>query len=195
MVQKVIFTGLAFLVLASTPVLAQSKKKTKSKSFSEYVNDAKTSLERVGHQLGDAIGFDDRLKGENSDEIKVNGKFYMPLYTVSLYQGSDVEAFKDSCRHIFMNKYPQAKISSVTLPQEGWISESVKDNNNIIGYLQTLYCYIIAKDGNDGYINARFAFKRYKDVGKDFGTVEGSWPKWERTDVLTNSTYNELLTK
>ena len=102
------------------------------------------------------------------------------------------EKFKKTSEKLFAKKYPHTNIVSVTIPQEGWVSESVKDGSKVIGYLQYMYCYVLAKDGDDGYINARFSFQRYKDVGKEYGIVNGRWPKWDRTDVIPLPVYNEL---
>lgn len=199
MTKRRIFICLTAFVFAVVPTFAQKKqsqkKQTLSEKFSKYVDGAKKSLERVGHQIDEAVGVAPQPLSKKLAEIKIDGNWYMPLYKVNLYHGQELEMFKDTCLQQFTRKYPHVHILSTAIPQEGWISESVKDKNKIIGYLQTLYCYITAKDGNDGYINACFAFKRYKDVGKEYGVVEGAWPKWERTDVLTNEIYDELLTR
>ena len=63
------------------------------------------------------------------------------------------------------------------------------------GYVQTLYCYVLAKDGDDGYVNARFVFQRQKEVGQQYEHVDGRWPLWERTDVIPMATYEQLKAK
>lgn len=199
MIKKIILIVIIVSTWIITPVMGQSQTEDNPKTFSEkvskYIRGAKKSLERVGQQIGEAIGLESSSLGEHSGGVKIEGKWYMPLYTTNLLHGNEFETYRDTCANQFIKKFPLVAIQSVVIPQEGWLSESVKDNNKIIGYLQTLYCYIIGKDGNDGYINARFAFKRYKDAGKEYGTVDGAWPKWERTDILTNDVYDKLLTK
>ena len=59
-------------------------------------------------------------------------------------------------------------------------------------YVKMLYCYIVAKDGEDGYINARFSFRMTKKVGKSWQNDDANWPLWERTDVLVPSVYEKL---
>ena len=58
-----------------------------------------------------------------------------------------------------------------------------------------MYCYAIAQDGEEGYINAKFTFQRYREVGGEYQPLQEKWPKWERTDVLSDKVYNKLLTK
>ena len=62
------------------------------------------------------------------------------------------------------------------------------------GYSQTLFCYIIGRDGNEGFINAKFVFERQKKVG-DTVQTKVKWPLWIRTDVLTNEVYQKLITR
>lgn len=158
------------------------------------LSDTKSSMENAGHQFGDAIGFEDRVNPEE-DYIRVSGNNYMPLYSSNLYKGSDGNSFRTECRRQFSNRYRTAVVQSVAIPQTGWLSEPVKKDNKITGYIQTLQCYVIARDGSDGYINAKFSFQRYKDVGENFQKLSDKWPKWEKTDVMTSKIYNKLLNK
>jgi len=122
--------------------------------------------------------------------------------TYSKYYDTSSDAYKEMVEWTTGGGVKKAEIDyytpgvfnvlSVTIPQEGWVSKAVKDGGKVIGYLQYMYCYVLAQDGDDGYINARFSFQRYKDVGKDYGSVNGRWPRWDRTDVLTRSVYDEL---
>ena len=50
----------------------------------------------------------------------------------------------------------------------------------------------LAKDGNDGYVNARFKFQRQKEVGRQYEHVANCWPLWERTDVIPMAAYEKL---
>ena len=157
---------------------------------STLVKKAKSSMQRAGKRLEKVIGINE--KGREGDEVKIGGTYYMPIYGLNIYNGKEADKFRKTCEKAFTKKYPSATILSTTIPQEGWVSETVKDGSKVVGYLQYLYCYVLAKDGDDGYINARFSFQRYKDVGKDYGSVNGKWPHWDRTDVLTRSVYEEL---
>ena len=85
----------------------------------------------------------------------------MPIYSLNIYEGKDAEKFKKTSEKLFAKKYPHTNIVSVTIPQEGWVSESVKDGSKVIGYLQYMYCYVLAKDGDDGYIKCPdFSFSK-----------------------------------
>ena len=53
-------------------------------------------------------------------------------------------------------------------------------------------CYVLAKDGDDGYINARFSFTRVKQPGSSYKHAAGGWPKWERTDVIPMEDYVQM---
>ena len=75
--------------------------------------------------------------------IKVSGLYYMPLYTVNLYQGKEAAEFRETVRKKFMEKYPQTKLQTVVIPQTDWLHEPVEKGDVIIGYLQTMYCYAI----------------------------------------------------
>lgn len=187
---------MVFLLLgAATNVSAQSQDKKKEpfeKKVSKFWKKTKKELEQAGHELGDAIGFDDRLSGK-SDLLKVNGSFYMPLYSKDLYKGEDALTFRKTSTQLFRKKYPKVSIQSVTIPQKEWVLETVEKGGELVGYQRTLHCFIIARDGEEGYVNAKFTYRQYKNVGQEFQNVKGWWPKWERTDFMTNSVYEQLL--
>ena len=187
---------MVFLLLgAATNVSAQSQDKKKEpfeKKVSKYWKKTKKELEQAGHELGDAIGFDDRLSGK-SDLLKVNGSFYMPLYSKDLYKGEDALTFRKTSTQLFRKKYPKVNIQSVSIPQKEWVLEAVEKDGELVGYQRTLHCFIIARDGDEGYVNAKFTYRQYKNVGQEFQNVKDWWPKWERTDFMTNSVYEQLL--
>ena len=187
---------MVFLLLgAATNVSAQSQDKKKEpfeKKVSKFWKKTKKELEQAGHELGDAIGFDDRLSGK-SDLLKVNGSFYMPLYSKDLYKGEDALTFRKTSTQLFRKKYPKVSIQSVAIPQKEWVLETVEKDGELVGYQRTLHCFIIARDGEEGYINAKFTYRQYKNVGQEFQNVKDWWPKWERTDFMTNSVYEQLL--
>lgn len=128
-------------------------------------------------------------------EYRVNGTFYMPLYDTNLYKGSDGSGLMELCRTLFNKRYPQALVQSCVLPQTEWVREEVKKEDKTIGYVGSMYCYIIARDGVDGYINARFLFQTYREVGQKAAAVSGKWPLWERTDVIPAKDYGKLKDK
>ena len=187
---------MVFLLLgAATNVSAQSQDKKKEpfeKKVSKFWKKTKKELEQAGHELGDAIGFDDRLSGK-SDLLKVNGSFYMPLYSKDLYKGEDALTFRKTSTQLFRKKYPKVNIQSVSIPQKEWVLEAVEKDGELVGYQRTLHCFIIARDGDEGYVNAKFTYQQYKNVGQEFQNVKDWWPKWERTDFMTNSVYEQLL--
>ena len=183
---------MVFLLLgAATNVSAQSQDKKKEpfeKKVSKFWKKTKKELEQAGHELGDAIGFDDRLSGK-SDLLKVNGSFYMPLYSKDLYKGEDALTFRKTSTQLFRKKYPKVNIQSVSIPQKEWVLEAVEKDGELVGYQRTLHCFIIARDGDEGYVNAKFTYRQYKNVGQEFQNVKDWCPKWERTDFMNNSVY------
>ena len=192
--KKTLTCAILAMLFSASQAWAQSNKGNQDESLAEKVSSimkkAKSSMQRAGKRLEKVIGLNE--KGREGDEVKIDGTYYMPIYSLNIYEGKDAEKFKKTSEKLFAKKYPHTNIVSVTIPQEGWVSESVKDGSKVIGYLQYMYCYVLAKDGDDGYINARFSFQRYKDVGKEYGIVNGRWPKWDRTDVIPLPVYNEL---
>lgn len=193
-----IMTIMAVALLATgMPANAQTENTQQTETFGErFTRLAKKTvkeMEKAGHSLGDAIGFDDRVNPEeDADSVKIGGTYYMPLYTVNLYKGTDARVYTDQCRSMFQMKYPEAKIQTVVLPQKEWVATTVKRGNKVVQYLQTMYCYVLAKDGEDGYINARFSFTRVKQPGSSYKHAVGGWPKWERTDVIPMEDYVQM---
>ena len=187
---------LAFLLLGATLNMSaqqpNKKKKTFEEKVSKFVKQTKKELEQAGHELGDAIGFDDRLYSK-ADLLRVNGSYYMPLYSKDLYKGEDALTYRKACTQQFRKKYSKVSIQSVTIPQKEWVLETVEKGGELVGYQRTLHCFIIARDGDEGYVNAKFTYRQYKNVGQEFQNVKGWWPKWERIDFMTNSVYEQLL--
>ncbi len=192
--KKIIF--LMAVIFASTAYQASAqsnthKRDTFGKKVSKFLKQTKKDLEQAGHELGDAIGFDDRV-GKNSDLLKVDGTFYMPLYTVDLYKSDSTTMYRTESIRLFKKKYPKAKIMSVAIPQAKWIVEPVELRTEVVGYQRSLSCFIIARDGNEGFINAKFLYVQYKNVGNEYQNVRGKYPLWVRTDVLSPKIYEEL---
>lgn len=190
---------LAALIFATTctPVMAQNAKK-KKKTFSESVesgfNNTISSLEKAGHKLGDAIGFEDRIELD-ADYVRVGTKKYMPVYDVNVYHGKDETTIRANCRNMFSKKYPSASILSVSIPQTDWKVSEVKNDDVLLGYVKTLHCYVLARSGNDGYINARFTYQCYKSLNSDYEPLNDKWPEWSNSDFLTRQTYGKILSK
>ena len=127
--------------------------------------------------------------------IQIDGHKYMPLRTNDLWKSNDANDFKEACRKEFMEKYPEIDIVSVVIPQADWTDTAIRSNGKISKYLKVLYCYILAKDGDDGYINARFSFRQVKPIGGQRKQDEDYWPLWERTDVIVPAVYKQLAEK
>ena len=196
--KRYIISASLLLCSCMCTVSAQTSTSNKTESLgskiSRILNRARKSANKAGKQVGYTLDADGHLNKEN-DLIKVSGLYYMPLYTVNLYQGKEAAEFRETVRKKFMEKYPQTKLQTVVIPQTDWLHEPVEKGDVIIGYLQTMYCYAIAQDGEEGYINAKFTFQRYREVGGEYQPLQEKEPKWERTDVLSDKVYNKLLTK
>lgn len=193
--KKFWYLGFVLLLGAVTNVSAQKQDQKKvrfEEKVSKFLKKTKKNLEQAGHELGDAIGFEDRI-GVKSDLVKVNGSFYMPLYSTDLYKGEDALTYRNTCTQLFRKKYPKVNILSVAIPQKEWVLETVEKDDELVGYQRTLHCFIIARDGDEGYVNAKFTYQQYRNVGQEFQNVKDWWPKWERTDFMTNSVYEQLL--
>ena len=192
--KRYIISASLLLCSCMCTVSAQTSTESLGSKISRILNRARKSANKAGKQVGYTLDADGHLNKEN-DLIKVSGLYYMPLYTVNLYQGKEAAEFRETVRKKFMEKYPQTKLQTVVIPQTDWLHEPVEKGDVIVGYLQTMYCYAIAQDGEEGYINAKFTFQRYREVGGEYQPLQEKWPKWERTDVLSDKVYNKLLTK
>ena len=183
-------------VIAMTvlPMIAMAQENAENKklnaTFGEEVSRIWDNTNRFVKKTGTAIGDEFSFRG---GELKVNGTYYMPLYDTNLYNGKDAVTIRDTCRQMFNNRYPQALIQTCVIPQQDWISEEVKKDGSVVGYIQTMLCHVIAKDGEEGYVNARFVFQTYRQVGHQLEIISEKWPLWERTDVIPTKDYKKLL--
>ena len=191
---------LMFLAFGMTalPVNAQTnnnaKKETLVKKVSTFWKKTKKQVTTAGKNIGDAIGVDDLAKKNNEDLKDIDGVKYMPIYTTDIFANnnlSDDEELIKISKDEFVGKYPDAKIVHCVIPQKEWILTAVKEGSKITGYRRYAYSYRLAKDGTDGYINARFIFMEYRDAGENY-VKSGSWPKWDRTDIIPNNVYSKL---
>lgn len=191
---------LMFLAFGMTalPVNAQTnnnaKKETLVKKVSTFWKKTKKQVTTAGKNIGDAIGVDDLAKKNNEDLKDIDGVKYMPIYTTDIFANnnlSDDEELIKISKDEFVGKYPDAKIVHCVIPQKEWILTAVKEGNKITGYRRYAYSYLLAKDGTDGYINARFIFMEYRDAGENY-VKSSCWPKWDRTDIIPNNVYSKL---
>ena len=198
MKKKLIY--LMFLAFGMTilPANAQTnnnaQKQTLVKKVSTFWKKTKKQVATADKNIGDAIGVDDLAKKNNEDLKEIDGVKYMPIYTTDLFANnnlSDDEELIKNSKEVFAAKYPDAKIVHCVVPQKEWIMTAIKEGSKITGYRKYVYCYLLAKDGTDGYINARFLFLEYRDAGENY-VKSASWPKWDRTDIVPNSVYSKL---
>ena len=191
--KKTVFAIFAAMCMVAIPASGQTGKAAKKKTLKENVNgiwnQMKSDATDASQKVKGALGFED----SHVDEIKIDGTYYMPIYSVNLYKKDGGQDLKQTCEEAFKARYPQAVVVARAIPQEDWLTESVKQNKVVVGYSETLYCYILAKDGTDGYINAKFVFQRYKKVGGSYAPLSGKWPSWERTDAIPNTAYKQLI--
>lgn len=177
---------LCLFIMLPANMNAQNAKEATSNFGDKVSNIWRSTTKKVSKALG---------LPTSEDVIRVGGKDYMPLYAKNLYDKEGGAELRKQCEALFMAKYPNAKIQTTVLPQTEWNTHAIEKKGSIIGYVEDMYCYIIASDENDGYINARFCFRQSREVGESYRQVPDEWPKWERTDILTKKVYNKLLKK
>lgn len=163
-----------------------------------------TKKESFGNKVGkfftqvkdEITGTADRLFSKDAEKLMlIDGKYYMYIYDTNIYHGADAEQLKAVCRRQFAARYPKAEITACAIPQKEWVSEKTEKDNVVTGYDQTLYCYILACDGTDGFINAKFLFHRTKEAGKDYVNDTANWGRWMRTDIIPNDVYDKIRAK
>lgn len=188
-VMKRLLAFLAVAMLTSGMVSAQTKD-TKKKEKTSIGQSVSNFFKKVKNEVEYTA---DGLFSKNDNDLSlIDGNYYMQVYDTNLYKGTDGESMRQACLSQFAAKYPTARVLTCTLPQEKWSSSPVKKNDAVVGYVQTMYCYVLAKDGTDGYINAKYTFLRTKDVGKAAVKDKSNWGRCMRTDVLSNDVYAEL---
>ncbi len=191
--RRTIILIVAAMMMSITTSAQMTKKDTGNGPLGERVSNfwkkTKKSLDEFATKV------ENDIQSENSGLRRVGGKYYMNIYDTNLYKGDDCEEMCSLCRREFEKKYPHVAIRSCVIPQTEWLTETVETNGTVTGYAQTLYCYIIGKDGNEGFINAKFVFERQKKVGEPYMNTRVKWPLWVRTDVLTNSIMEQLMMK
>ena len=188
------------LLIVSLPMNAQKNRNKQQQSFVKKVtsiwNKAKKQVSDTGKDIGEKIGINEiSSKQKDVDLVEVDGKKYMPIYNFDLFMSGhaadDAELVRLS-REAFTKRYPNANILYAVVPQKDWLNTVLKNGDSVVGYRREAYCFIVAKDGSDGYLNARFLFSADRKVGGEY-MKNNSWPRWERTDVLPNQVYDKLI--
>ena len=175
---------LAFLAMG-LPTMAQKSNKAKPETLVKKVQGiwkkAKKQVSETGKELG--------------EKIEVEGMRYMPVYHYDQFVNKDTAAGQEMvklARAAFAKKYPRAQSLYSVVPQEDWTSTIVCNGETVTGYRRHAYAYVVAKDGNDGYLNARFLFREDKQPGQDY-VKSSAWPLLERTDAIPNQVYPKLI--
>lgn len=158
-------------------------------TFKDKVSDAWTNTKEAVNTTADKVrkklGYDD----EKQARTRVK---YMPIYTKHKFTDSASDEMVEMCKEKFYQRYPEANILSAVIPSEKWQSEPVYKNGDIVGYLETVYCYILARDGRDGYLNAEYTFQRHKTVGCPYEKVAAKWPEFTRVDNFNSEVYQQI---
>lgn len=181
-------------MMTTAPVFAQTEVKEGNNlhnTVSKFWNKAKHGVKKTGRKVGDFLGVGNE---QDLDLVEVDGVEYMPIYTENIFY-ADSTAMLLTCQRDLLSKYPSAKILHSVIPQSTWSESELHDGGKVVGYRRRAYCYVLATDGKDGYINARYLFMAEKEAGNDWKTVDGSWAKCERVDMIPESAYTELKKK
>ena len=191
--------AMALLTMA-LPMNAQTNRNKQQESLVKKVttiwNNAKKQVKQTGKDIGEKIGFDELAsKKHEADLIEVDGIKYMPVYTTDhfakLHPKEDAELVRLS-REAFMQKYPQAEIIHAVVPQKDWLNTVLRDGSKVTGYRRRAYCYVVAKDGTEGYLNACFLFMADREAGNDY-VKSKSWPRRACTDAVPSQVYPQLI--
>lgn len=184
-------TVLLLALILANPANAQvykDIKRTPKERLNTLFRDIKRGIRKTGDSLNELLGGD-----SDSDKtlVEVDGVSYMPVYTTNRFT-ADSTGMYVACRSDFMRRYSRATVISTVIPQETWDESVMKDNKKIVMYRRRAWCYVLAKDGEDGYINARYAFVQLRKPGQKWLAPEGYWPKFERADAIPNAHYKKL---
>lgn len=188
---KKIFAILVAALLVGGAAAAQEKTEKKKKGS------AVESVSKFFRKMKDGfVSTADAILSKDEAKLKlIDGTYYMPLCGGDQYSAADGDGYRKMCRKQFVAKYPDVQIVSCAIPQDDWDRQTIEEDGKVTGYVNTLNCYILAKDGSDGYINAKFVFVRTKEVGKAYQNDKANWGRWVRTDIMNNEVYAELLKK
>ena len=183
-----------FMLLAAfgwaTVAQAQSADTTKDQTIAG-------KMARFWKQVKDEVSYtaDGLFSKEGNYKVLVDGNYYMPVYDVNLYKGTDGREMRNECGTQLLRKYPSAEIVSCVIPQTDWLTTTEEQGGQVVSYKQTLYCYVLAKDGAEGYINQRYVFVRSRKPGEDFVNDTQCWAKLQGTDVMAGKVFDKLTSK
>lgn len=187
---------LAVAVLCTVSAYAQTKNENVNKiakKVSKFWNNTKKTVSDAGKEIGDAFT-SDKSKSD-AGLIEIDGAQYMPIYSIDNFykenKETDTELTAIAAKY-FTDKYPDARIISNVIPQSDWDRYSETRNNKVVGYKKTVVCYILARDGEEGYINAKFYFTATRKAGEEYEPDNGVWPSWEKTDMISKTTFEKL---
>lgn len=162
--------------------------KTPGERLGTLLKDFEKGMKKTCESLSDLLGLEGKA---DSTLIEIDGVKYMPVYTVDRFTADSVSMYAACCTD-FAARYNATTIVSVTIPQENWLEAVVMEKKKVTMYKRRVYCYVLGKDGKDGYINARYSFTQYRKPGMRWLAPEGYWPKFERADVIPMMHYKRL---
>ena len=97
--KKTVICALVAMFFSASPTWAQSNNGHQDESLADKVSTivkkAKSSMQRAGKRVEKAIGIND--KNRDGDEVKIDGTYYMPIYSLNIYNGKDADKFKNTC--------------------------------------------------------------------------------------------------
>lgn len=187
MKRKMMMLMAASLILAA-PATAQEDEGVGG-AVAKVWNNTKKKVRNSTRRVKEKFNIDDAA----ADLREIDGHKYMLLYRTDLFKGEGAQDFKDQCLRAFKQKYPEVTVMNCVIPQTDWVSSTSRSvTGKVTKYVKTVYCYILAKDGSDGYINARFSFRQLKKVGGKWKNDSSNWPNWEDTDILTPEVYRQM---
>lgn len=164
-----------------TSAQAQSESKTHkaketiAQKAKKVWSDAKKSVNSTADIIKGELGISN---GRDSVRMK-----YMPIYTDNEYEGGDMYKLIQSCRDDFQARCPKCEIVSSVIPDKDWTTLNMTQGGVVVGYVQELRCYVLGKDGQDGYIYMEYTYKRSKNVGGDYVNTDW-WPRMTRMDII-----------
>lgn len=177
--------------MLAAPLQAQVYKdvdKTPKERLNDFLGETEKGMRKAGKTISNFLGIESK---SSADDIEIDGVKYMPLHTVNLFY-ADSTGMIARCKADFKRRYSAATVVAVAIPQETWTETVIKENKKITTYKRTAYCYVLAKDGTDGYINARYVFKELRKPGSPWVKPEESWPGFERADAIPNVHFKQL---
>ena len=188
--KRIVFAIMAAIMLTA-PAQAQSEKARQvGKDIQGAVTDFFKKAKKGVNQTVEAIN--EEFSNDTVGVRYIDGNRYMCIYDTNLYHQSDAAELMELCRADFGAHYPDATIISCVIPQQQWEETPVRRNGDIVSYRFRLNCYVVARDGSQGYINARYRFEKTKKIGQAIVNNDDRWPERVRVNALTPSIYEKL---